>query len=720
MASLLKELKRRNVFRVATGYLVLGWVVLQITDILAPALRLPEWTMTFVLLLGVVGFPFALFFAWAFELTPEGLKREHEVDRSKSITQQTGRKVDFAIIALLIVALAFVVWDAYLSDSDIELPSAEQNNDTVITQQTELSQITPASIAVLPFEDMSADNDQEYFSDGIAEELLNALSKLKNLQVAARTSSFAFKGKAKGIAEIGKLLNVDTILEGSVRKSGTRLRITSQLINVEDGYHLWSETYDRELTDVFAVQDELTTAIVGALKVHLDLGEETVVRPSSPTSLSAYEAYLQGRHYIQSDDYAERLKALPLFRSATDIDPEFAPAWAARATTVMMMREDLYNDGVPRAESRILAQSAVDRALAIDANLAEAHIAQGLLYEDDYRFEDALLSLEKAVEINPNLAEAWIWRSRILGRFGRVQEARENMLKALRLDPHNIMTAMFATNLAADFYDPEFFATVARNVQQFSRPSTFIEWARRNRVEPFNKEAYEQLIATPGVPPGIVARMNFGRLKEMDEQAISRATRQPGEQLMWAYMEIGNEEAAMPLYEGLPAERQDAEVNLEELSIMQAVLGRCNDMLATLARAHGNELRVYGLIGPDAPRSNSNLALNRAYCLQKLGDADQANKVLTAVNEYVQTLRENTVYGFFTINAKLQLLRGDVDGALDVLAAAHERGEVGWTDRHDPVLSMLTNEPRFQQIFDEIDSEIDALREELGMAPASF
>jgi TolB-like protein len=720
MASLIKELKRRNVFRVATGYLILGWVVLQITDIVAPALHLPEWTMTLVLLLGVIGFPFALFFAWAFELTPEGLKREHEVDRSQSITQHTGRKVDLAIIALLVVALAFIVWDAYLSGPDSELPLAEQSNDAVSTQQIEPAQITPASIAVLPFDDMSPDKDQEYFSDGIAEELLNALAQLKNLQVAARTSSFAFKGKAKGIAEIGKLLNVDTVLEGSVRKSGTRLRITAQLINVEDGYHLWSETYDRELTDVFAVQDELTKAIVGALRAHLDFGQETVVRPASPTSVSAYDAFLQGRHYLQSDDYGERVKALPLFRKATDIDPGFAPAWAARATTVMMMREDLYNDGVPRTESRILAQSAVDRALAIDSNLAEAYIAQGLLHEDGYRFEDALFSLEKAVEINPNLAEAWVWRSRILGRFGRVQEARENMLKALRLDPQNAITAIFAANLAVDFHDPEFFAIVERNVQQFSRPKIITQWSRLNRIEPFNKEAYEQIVATPGVPPGIVARMKYNRLKEMDEQAISNATRQPGEQLMWAYMEIGDEAKALALYDALPPERQEAEVNLEELSIMQAVLGRCEDVLETLKRAHGDELRIYGLIGPNAPRSNSNLALNRAYCMQQMGDTDQANKVLAAVNEYVQTLRENTIYGIFAIDAKLQLLQGNVGDALDILAAAHERSEIGWTDRHDPVLRTLIDEPRFQQIFDEIDSQIDALRDALGMPPASF
>ena len=218
----------------------------------------------------------------------------------------------------------------------------------------------------------------------------------------------------------------------------------------------------------------------------------------------------------------------------------------------------------------------------------------------------------------------------------------------------------------------------------------------------------------------MLALMEVNRLKEIHEQPIIAATRQPGEALMWVYMQIGNEEKALALYDGLPAERQQAEVNLEELSIMQAVLGRCEDVLETLNRAHGDELRVYGLISPNAPRSNSNLALNRAYCLQQASDTDQADIVLAAVNEYVQTLRENTVYGFFIIDSKLQLLQGNIDAALDILAAAHERNEIGWKDRHDPVLRTLIDEPRFQQIFDEIDSQIDALRDELGMTPASF
>ena len=279
---LFDELKRRNVFRVGIAYLVLGWVVLQAADVIFPILQFPDWTISFVAVLAILGFPLALFFAWAFELTPEGLKRDHEVDRSESIAHVTGRKLDFAIIGLLVVALGFVVWDSYLSEPG-EVVVTETPAETVETTPVEDAPTATASIAVLPFVNMSADKDQEYFSDGISEELLNLLARVPGLKVAGRTSSFAFRGKDTDLREIGAALNVSTLLEGSVRKSGNTLRITAQLINVADGFHLWSDSYDRELTDVFAIQDEISAAIVQALKTKLGLGSLVAAAPSEVT-----------------------------------------------------------------------------------------------------------------------------------------------------------------------------------------------------------------------------------------------------------------------------------------------------------------------------------------------------------------------------------------------------------------------------------------------------
>ena len=387
---LFAELKRRNVFRVGVAYVLLAWVVIQVTDTVGPALNLPEWTLTVVTWFGVVGFPFALFFAWAFEMTPSGIKLEKDVDRSESVTHSTGRKIDFVIIGLLVVALLSVL---ILDDSPPAVPVAGQNPaaEADAEQGTDRSY---DSIGVLPFENMSSDPEQEFLSDGIAEELLNALAKLRNLQVAARTSSFAFKGRNQSITEIGSKLNVDTILEGSVRKSGNRLRITAQLIDAADGYHLWSETYDRELTDVFQIQDDITTAIVAALRVHLDTGEPPVVSAPEATSVDAYEAYLRGNHYLSQSGPNVFRAALTSFREATDIDPSFAPAWAGRALTVMYLRETDFWGEIPRDEARLLARNNIDRALALDSNVAEAYVAEGMLLADDYQYEEALQSFE--------------------------------------------------------------------------------------------------------------------------------------------------------------------------------------------------------------------------------------------------------------------------------------------------------------------------------------
>ena len=239
--TLIQELKRRNVFRVGIAYAVGAWVLLQVLDVVGEILDLPAWGGKLILAILVVGFFIALVVAWAFELTPEGVKRESEVDRRQSVTPQTGRKIDRAIIGLLVIAVIILLWDKFLTDRPEPATSfAEAQGETAIESASVYD-----SIGVLPFANITNDPDQDYFSDGIAEELLNALAKLQNLKVAARTSSFSLRGKDLDAIAIGDQLKVDTVLEGSVRKSGTRLRITAQLIDAANGYHLWSETYDR-------------------------------------------------------------------------------------------------------------------------------------------------------------------------------------------------------------------------------------------------------------------------------------------------------------------------------------------------------------------------------------------------------------------------------------------------------------------------------------------
>jgi TolB-like protein len=711
-----EELKRRNVFRVGIAYLLLAWIAIQVTDTVAPALNLPDWTLAFITWMSIIGFPLALFFAWAFELTPEGLKREKEVDRSQSITRSTGHKINFVVTALLVIAVVFLVVDNYVLD---DVDDAAPVVDSASSENPETAQAYE-SIGVLPFINMSDDPSQDYFSDGIAEELLNALAKLKHLQVAARTSSFAFKGQNQDITEIGDKLKVDTVLEGSVRRSGSRLRITAQLIDVDNGYHLWSETYDRELTDIFAIQDEITAAIIDALLVHFDTGESSAIAKSEVPSMSAYDAYLKGRHHMRAISTASVREALASFRAATDADPDFAAAWAGRALAVIMLRETDFLEGIPPQEAHMLARAAIDKALEIDPMLAEAYVAEGLMLADDYRYEEALQSLEKAVAINPNLAEAWTWRSRILGRFGRIREARESILMALELDRHNPVTAAIAANLATDFYEADFFATVEKSSSQFPRARQILEEFRWTDLETMTKELYERITAMPEMTGNRLARLRYGFLKEIDEAELMRASRRTGEFLMWIYMGNGQWDKAQAMYDDLAPQRQQAALNLEELSVMQTSQGKCEQALESLTLAHDGEIRIHGMVGPNFRRSNPNLALNRVYCLRQLGRSAEADNVLSLVREYVDTLRENTARGYYMLDAKLRVLDKDTEGALDVLEAAYRRNEMGWTGRYDPILRSLSGEPRFQNLYAEMDDRIDTLRAELGMGPAEL
>jgi TolB-like protein len=717
---LIAELKRRNVFRVGVAYVLLAWVVIQVTDTVGPAISLPEWTLTVVTWFGVIGFPFALFFAWAFELTPDGIRREKDVDRAASVTHSTGRKIDFVIIGLLVVALLFVV----LFDNFPTTPTAAPQGIVEEVAAIPAGDRSYDSIGVLPFENMSSDPEQEYLSDGIAEELLNALAKLQNLQVAARTSSFAFKGQKQSVTEIGSKLKVDTILEGSVRKSGNRLRITAQLIDASDGYHLWSETYDRELTDVFLIQDEITAAIVTALRVHLDTGQPPVVGTPEATNVDAYEAYLRGKHHLRQSGPNVFRAALTSFREATDIDPSFAPAWAGRALSVMYLRETDFWGEIPRDEARLLARNNIDRALALDSNVAEAYVAEGLLFADDYQYEEALQSFEKAVAINTSLAEGWTWRGRLLSRFGRIREAREDMLKAFRLDPLDAGTAFFAANLAIDYYDPEFFEAVRNRSSQFPRTRLMMEGMRLAAIEPMSAESFAQVNQLAETFDSLGdrwrAQVDLQHLKIIDEEAFAEMSRYPGESLMWVYMAIDQWDRALAMYEALPPVRQQADINLEELSKMQIKMGLCEEALESLHKAHEGEIRIHGMVSPNDGRANVNLALNRAYCLRQLGRPEEADEVLSRVRRYVNTLRDNADYGYSLPEVKLLILQDNAEAALDVLENAVRRGELGWQSRYDVLVRTLGDDPRFIALYEEVDRKIDALRAELGMPPADI
>jgi TolB-like protein/Tfp pilus assembly protein PilF len=417
----IKELKRRNVFRVGIAYAIATWVLLQMTEVIAPILSLPDWAPKLIFVILAVGFVPALIFAWAFELTPEGIRKEKDVDRSESITHDTGRKLDYAIIAVLLLAVSLLLIDKfYLGESP----------------QTGVGEIvsTGQSIAVLPFVNISSDKEQEYFSDGITEEILNALASVKELKVAGRTSSFAFKGQNQDLRQIGELLGVEHILEGSVRKSGTTVRITAQLVQVEDGFHLWSDTYDRELTDVFAIQDEIATEILKQLKARL-LDEEQPAIVSQRTNPEAYDRYLLAKQRLYERTRPTIESAVELLDRAIAIDPDYAPAYAQRGIATLLLSDRSYGT-IPEAEAQVQAKRFIDAALEKDPQLAEAWAGLGLYHRNrPAEHEQAIEALTKALSINPNLINASNWLQSALAETGNPRGALQLLEQMTQRDP---------------------------------------------------------------------------------------------------------------------------------------------------------------------------------------------------------------------------------------------------------------------------------------------
>ncbi len=392
--SFIKELKRRHVFKVGFAYIVVAWLILQVSDMLLGNLDLPAWTFRLILILLIVGFPVAILFAWAFDLTPGGIKRTRDEVEDTSVEPQT--------------AVA----------------------DTLAVKPV----TTQASVAVLPFVNMSGDKSNEYFSDGLAEELLNVLCKIDELKVAARTSSFHFKDRTGDVAEIARSLGVSSVLEGSVRQSGSRLRITAQLISAHDGYHLWAETFDRELDDIFAVQDEISSSVAAALKVKLLGQPDGQVNASGTRNTEAFQAYLQGMHYKnQGSDKQAMRNAVTAFEKAIELDPDYAQAYAGLASSWDWLTTNgfiIYEEGIPHIES------SASKAIKLGPGIADGYLVRGralLHYKLDQ--QGAREAISKAMQLNPGNSEVQVEFARISCYFGEVEASIAAANKALELDP---------------------------------------------------------------------------------------------------------------------------------------------------------------------------------------------------------------------------------------------------------------------------------------------
>jgi len=447
MSHFFTELKRRNVFRVGAAYIVVAWLIIQVTETIFPLFGFGDGPARLVVIVLVIGFVPVLILSWVFELTPEGLRRDSEVDPALSIAPHTGKKLDRMIMVVLVLALAYFAFDKFVLDPQRDMDITESATQAGAEQAREaarLGMFDDKSIAVLPFANRSENKEDEYFTDGMHDELLTRLSRIAALKVISRTSVMRFRDTLLSIPEIARELAVATILEGGVQRSGGQVRINVQLIDAHTDEHLWAEIYDRELTaeNLFAIQSEISTAIADALEAALSPAEQSLIYDLPTTNMEAYNHFLRGRQSMANRNSEDMEVAHREFTRATELDPEFALAWVGVADTSHLLA---FYGGMDEEEHVEIHRHAAEKALALNDQLGEAYASLANFYEDLEEGEKEVAAYLKAIELNPNYAQAYLWYA--ISLSGR--ESREKRLqllyKAAQLDP---MSSIIQYNLA--------------------------------------------------------------------------------------------------------------------------------------------------------------------------------------------------------------------------------------------------------------------------------
>ena len=420
--SFFEELKRRNVYKVAIAYAVVAWLLIQAASIFLPAFDAPPWVMKIFIIVIIFGFPVALIVSWAFEITPEGIKLESEIEPNKSIARRTGRKIVAVTIALAVVAAGLFVYQLV------------QPKSTVTPRQSEAATapIPTKSIAVLPFDNLSRDPDNAYFAEGVQDEILTRLAKVADLKVISRTSTQHFKSAPENLPEIARQLGVANILEGSVQRSGDQVRVNVQLIKAGTDAHLWADIFDRKLTDIFAVESDIAKTIADTLQAKLTGSEKSSLAKTPTVNPEAYELYLKGRFFWNKRTSDDLRRSVEYLKQAISKDPGYALAYAALADSYGLLR---FYGGASREESVVPAEAAAKKALELDDSLAEPHASLGLIATEELEIDRAVRELERAAQLNPNYATVHHWLALAQITLGQSDRAIAEGKRALELDP---------------------------------------------------------------------------------------------------------------------------------------------------------------------------------------------------------------------------------------------------------------------------------------------
>ena len=726
MASFFEELQRRNVLRVAAAYGVVAWIIIEAGSVLLPTFGASEAAFQIYVVFVLAGFLVSLVLAWVFEITPEGVKLEKNVDRTESITPHTGRRLDFAIIGLLVVALGISVT---LNVTGMRT-----------TDQASTMAANRLSIAVLPFTSRSTDPENVLFADGIHDDLLTRLANIGALRVISRTSVMEYRETTKNLRQIARELGVGSILEGAVQRVGDNVRINAQLIDAETDKHIWADTYDRQLSmqNIFDIQSEISEAITGALKAALSPDEKTRLANVPTENMAAYALYQQGRDNVSKRRLETLQEARKQFEQATRLDPNYADAFAGLADSVLL----LFNNhaAISREESLSVAQEALDRALSLDPNLADAYASLGLMKHKIWEetrtgpeLEEAEAAYSKAIDLNPNHARAYMWLATARTAQLRFNEAIALYLKALQIDPlgripYANLPGLYSTlgrnddalelNLKAIRIHPEF-PTVYQNLaQQLSGLGRFdeaIAWGLRGR----------QLSTDPLGGASLVGPyLEFGEFDKAWNAVIL-----PEGHPMY---EFGHGIDRVLDLDFVGAVESFEEILSSSDNPRQFMYG----LIATMAMLAGDfeKARKYAEISdpdftadaePTIDRMNVADVVRYAYILQKLGEKQRAANLLTAALPVAQSLPRLGLAGHGIRDVQILALQGKSFEALTALREAIDEGFRGtvssnvWPMSLDPYLEPLRGKPEFHALANEIDDAVSVMRERADQAEAT-
>ncbi len=718
--SFIDELKRRNVFKVGVAYLIIAWLLLQVSDTLVPALHLPEWFHSAVAYLLILGFPLALLFAWAFELTPEGIRKEKDVDRSESVTHLTGRKLDFAIIGLMALAILFLVLDNYVLKQAPSAAVVEVSDDN-----KEMHVVITRSIAVLPFRNRSALPEDVFFVDGIHDDILNQLSKLSSLEkVISRTSMEQYRETKKTMPRIGQELDVAFILEGGVQRAGDAVRITVQLIDAASDEHVWVETYDRQLTvaNIFAIQTEIAESIATALQITLSPEEQRNIAGVPTESLEAYEAYQLGRQALERQTANSTGEAIDLFIKATTIDPNFAQAWAKLADSYGFM---VWYSGQDIAELNEKALAAVDRALHLDDQDSESQTALAIVLQTQGDFPAAVQAIERALELNPNDANARYRYANLLHDTGNPKQSLLELEQAVRLDPLSAAINNFYAFTLSEVGRFDEALSRYRKVEEVDpkNPMTSVNIGTiyglsYGRLDLANLWYRKALALDPDNPwlPSLLGLV-FLELDddETAENWINKALRQAPEH-PWANGAM----AMLQSYRG-DSERvrhhADEVLRIEPRWRFGTALshGRVQDLRdgnyeEVLSRYESSFPELFGAT-PVVNSVTYRPAIDVAGLLLLSGENERAMKLLADCEKQIADTIRVGIYGFWVSDVQILALQGKTDAALTALRQAVDQGwRTDWRYFFyvDPNLDSIREESEFQAILSDVAKDLAA------------